>query len=379
MRYCKNCLDPSTRPNTIFDSNGICLACKNFHIDQDDYNEKERMLIMDQIINKYCSKKAGKFDCIIGVSGGKDSTRQAVWVRDKLKLNPLLVCCSYPPEQITELGAFNLSNLIELGFDVLISAPSPTTWKSVLKNSFFSGNYLRGPELALHSSLPQIAIRYGIKLIFWGENPATSWNDSKTKMSDPYDGNLLRNSNTLKNCNLDWMNDFISGEEKKIPYTYPTKKEFEQKNIQIIFLAWFWSDFSMSKNAKVSCSYGLDIRKDQPLNTGDLYGVMALDEDWVTLNQMIKYYKFGFGRATDYLNFEIRSKKISREDALIIVKKYDGTCAEKYIVNFCKYIDISTSHFWDEVSKNVNFDLFMLNNKKEGKKFIPKFKVGIGI
>ena len=74
---------------------------------------------------------------------------------------------------------------------------------------------------------------------------------------------------------------------------------------------------------------------------------------------MIKYYKFGFGRATDYLNFEIRSKKISREDALIIVKKYDGTCAEKYIVNFCKYIDISTSHFWDEVSKNVNFDLFV--------------------
>lgn len=379
MKYCKNCLDPSTRPNTFFDNDGICLACKNFYKDEAEYNEKERLQILSEIIRKNCPKTPGKFDCIIGVSGGKDSTRQAIWVRDKLKLNPLLVCCTYPPEQVTKLGANNLSNLIELGFDVLISAPSPTTWKNILKNSFYDGNYLRGPELALHSSLPQIAIRYNIKLIFWGESPANVWNDSKTQMIEPYNGNALRNSNTLKNCDLNWMNDFISGEEKKIPYTYPTKKEFEEKNIQIIFLAWFWTDWSMIKNAKVSCTYGLDTRKDHVSNTGDLYGVMALDEDWVTLNQMIKYYKFGLGRVTDYLNFEIRSGNISRKDASIIVKKYDGACSEKYIKDFCKYIDISTEDFWNEVSKIVNHDLFTLNNKKEGKRFLPKFKIGVGI
>ena len=58
------------------------------------------------------------FDCIIGVSGGKDSTRQALFIREKLKMRPLLVCCTYPPEQLTDLGAKNLSNLIKLGFDL---------------------------------------------------------------------------------------------------------------------------------------------------------------------------------------------------------------------------------------------------------------------
>ena len=77
--------------------------------------------ILENIVSGYRNKKDGAFDCIIGVSGGKDSTRQALWIRDKLKLNPLLVCLSYPPEQVTNLGVNNLSNLIELGFDTLIS------------------------------------------------------------------------------------------------------------------------------------------------------------------------------------------------------------------------------------------------------------------
>ena len=73
---------------------------------------------------------------------------------------------------------------------------------------FYQGNYLRGPELALFSSLPQIAIKYKIKLIFWGENPSKIWNDSKAKSLKEYDGNILRNSNTLKNCDYLWMKNY---------------------------------------------------------------------------------------------------------------------------------------------------------------------------
>ena len=72
----------------------------------------------------------------LGVSGGKDSTRQALWVRDKLKLKPLLVCCSYPPEQLTILGAKNLSNLIELGFDLIVTSPAPKVGKNFYKAGF---------------------------------------------------------------------------------------------------------------------------------------------------------------------------------------------------------------------------------------------------
>ena len=91
-------------------------------------------------------------------------------MRDKLGLNPLLVCLAYPPEQITQRGVENVSNLIELGFDVVVSSLSPKTWKKSLRSGFFKfTNWARSSELALYSAVPQIALKYGIKIIFWGE------------------------------------------------------------------------------------------------------------------------------------------------------------------------------------------------------------------
>ena len=234
--------------------------------------------------------------------------------------------------------------------------------------------------MALYSSLPQIAIKYKIKLIFWGEggNGKTT-NNNIIVNNKEYDGNLLRNENTLKNCDLSWTKDIIEDEAKLIPYKYPTERDFVKNKIQIIFLGWFMKDWSILNNAKYSSLNGLKLRSDVVENTGDLYGSMALDEDWVIINQMIKYYKFGFGRVTDYLNNEIRQGKIKREDAIKLVEKYDGKCDPKYIRSFCNYINISESEFWNIVSNFVNKKLFTLNNKKDSEKYLPKFKVGIGL
>ena len=379
MIYCKKCLEPSTRPTSFFDKNGICLSCISFEKNRKKFNENHRLDVLHDLLKKYKNNNSENFDCVIGISGGKDSLRQALWVRDKLNLRPLLVCGAYPPEQITEVGAKNLSNLIEQGFDVVVSAPAPKFWRDAMKKGFFEGNYLRGPELVLHSSQVQIAIKYKIKLIFWGESPAGVWNDTKTKSKEEYDGNALRNSNTLKNCDLEWMSDLSNDKTKIIPYTYPSIKEFNKNKIQIIYLGWFWNDWSVINNAKIAATYGLASRKDHVSNTGDLYGIMALDEDWVILNQMIKYYKFGHARVTDYLNAEIRYGNISRDEAIKIVEKYDGSYHQKYIRSFCNFLEISESKFWETVSSFVNKDLFVLNNKKKGKKYIPKFKVGLGI
>ena len=164
MRYCITCLQPDTRPNIFFNEAGECPACvytKN--IKNEDWNK--RQLILVDLLKKYSNRKNPNqiFDCIIGVSGGKDSTRQALWVRDKLGLNPLLVCLSYPPEQVTNLGTDNLSNLINLGFDVLVSSLAPKTWKKMVKEGFFKfTNWAKGTELALFSAVPQIAIKYKI-------------------------------------------------------------------------------------------------------------------------------------------------------------------------------------------------------------------------
>ncbi|CAM8379948.1 N-acetyl sugar amidotransferase [Candidatus Methylopumilus planktonicus] len=376
MKYCNLCLQPDTRPNTKFNHLGICPACDYFELLK-TVDWEERFDILQDLLLKFPRKSGQYFDCIIGVSGGKDSLRQALWVRDKLGLNPLLVCLSYPPQQVTERGTANLSNLIELGFDVVISAPSPIVWQKLMKESFEKfTNWARSTELALFSSVPQIAIRYGISLILWGENPGLQLGDLKTLGRNGYDGNNLRHMNTLSGGGSEWMTELGIDHKELIPYQYPTSSEFELSGLQIIYLGWFLGDWSLVNNGMYASVNGLEIRRDTVKNTGDLLGLTSLDEDWVTLNQMIKYYKFGFGRVTDYVNEEIRLGRLSRESAKILVEKYDNSCSDTYIDSFCSYIGISTEYFWRKVYGSLNHELFSI--ERDG--FIkPKFKVGFGL
>ena len=110
--------------------------------------------------------------------------------------------------------------------------------------------------------------------------------------------------------------------------------------------------------------------------TGDVTRVSSLDEDWVTLNQMIKYYKFGFGRVTDHVNEAVRTGLMSREEAIRLVEEYDGSCAPSYIESFCDFIDISVESFWQHVRASVNPELFEV--QRDGK-IERRFKVGIGL
>jgi len=334
MKYCKNCLQPDTRPNTTFTDEGICPAC-HYHSQLEHVDWQERREILLELVANVPRNPKHQFDCIIGVSGGKDSTRQALFVRDKLGLNPLLACLSYPPEQVTERGVDNISQLIALGFDCVISSPAPETWRQLMRHSFdrFT-NWCKSTELALFSAVPQLAIQYDIPLILWGENPGLQLGDLNTLGRTGYDGNNLRHMNTLSGGALDWITEMHTDKGDLSPYRYPTPDAFDKANIQIVYLGWFLGDWSLVNNAMYSCLDGLMIRDDTVNHTGDLYGVTSLDEDWVTLNQMIKYYKFGFGRVTDYVNEEIRLGRLSRNDAVHLVERYDHCCGDDYIASF---------------------------------------------
>lgn len=376
MKYCTHCLQPDTRPNTRFTEAGLCPACDYFgrlaHVDW-----KERFDILQDLLGQFPRKSGKQFDCIIGVSGGKDSTRQALWVRDKLKLRPLLACLTYPPEQVTQRGVENISNLIELGFDVVLSAPAPGTWQRLMRESFERyTNWARSTELALFSSVPQLAIRYGIPLILWGENPGLQLGDLKTLGRTGYDGNNLRHMNTLSGAAMDWMLESGLQLRDLIPYQYPTPEEFDEHKLQIVYLGWFLGDWSLTNNGMYSATNGLQIREDAVANTGDLWGVTSLDEDWVTLNQMIKYYKYGFGRVTDYVNEEIRLGRMSRERGIVLVEQHDAACSDEYVESFCQYIGISQQHFWDKVHSSLNRELFDLDARG---RITRKFTVGVGL
>ncbi|MCS6796612.1 MAG: N-acetyl sugar amidotransferase [Raineya sp.] len=373
MKYCKKCLQPNTRPNTNFDNRGICPAC-NYYENLKEIDWEEHQKELKEIVEFGKRHNHSGYDCIIGVSGGKDSTRQALFVRNILKMKPLLVCLSYPPEQVTQRGVDNISNLIAHGFDCISINPAPVVWKNLMKKGFLEyGNWAKSTELALFSSVPRLAIAYQIPLIWWGENPALQLGDLKTQGKTGSDGNNLKHLNTLGGGDITWLLTEEIRKNQILQYIYPSDEEMQRANLRIVFLGYFWKDWSLLNNGNYSALRGLDVRQEKPEHIGEPYGVTSLDEDWVSLNQMIKYLKFGFGRTTDYMNEEIRKGTITREEAISLVEKYDGTCSEENIENFCKYIGISVQEFWEVVDKFVNKDLFEKN--AEGK-WVRKFKVG---
>ncbi len=376
MKYCKKCLQVDTRPGTKFDDKGVCPACNYFDTLKDvDWDERRKEL--DEIVAFGKANAHSGYDCIIGVSGGKDSTRQAFFVKDVLKMNPLLVSLGYPPEQVTQRGVDNVSNMIAHGFDCISVNPSPKVWKKLMRKGFFEyTNWAKSTELALFSSVPRLAIAYQIPLIWWGENSALQLGDLNVMGKSGSDGNNLRKMNTLGGGDITWLLDEEVKKQDILQYNYPSEKEMEDANLRITFLGYFWKDWSLVDNGNFSALRGLDIRNESPKDIGDPLGITSLDEDWVGLNQMIKYLKFGFGRISDYVNEDIRLGRMTREEAISLNEKYDGACAPKYIESFADYIGITVDQFWHQVDKSVNTDLFKRDEKG---KWVPKFKVGVGL
>ena len=376
MRYCQNCVTPNTRPNGQFNEDGICVPCefsKKGHTD----NYEKRLEELRMLVHKLTRQtKKDRWQCIIGVSGGKDSTRQALWAREKLGVNPLLVSVAYPPKQMTQVGADNLSNLIENGFDTLVVGPAPVTSRQLVREAFLRYcNWCKATEMALFSGVPRVAIAKKIPLIFWGENPALQVGDMGTLATSIWDGNNLVNSNTLGGGNLDWFIEVAGGMSKLLTYDFPDREQFIKNRIQTIFLGPAWSDWSGEKNSRVAIASGLNFRGGDPHDTGDFLGTGMVDEDWTIVNMLLKYYKFGFSRGTEHANELIRSGLITREEGILIAEEYDESCSDFYIHSFCKYIDISIEKFWQVVKQFADGRIFDLS----GERPVKKFKVGEGL
>ena len=207
MKYCKICLQPDTRPGLKFNLDNLCPACV-YHKSLINVDWQSREKDLKKIILQYKNERPSDYDCIIGVSGGKDSLRQALYAKHVLNLNPLLVCLAYSPQQASQRGVDNLSNLVSKGFDLLTISPAPETWKRLTRAAFFRFcNIAKSTEYALFASVPKIALAYGIKLILWGENPALQIGDQSTMGKTGWDGNSVRNMNTLQGGKPTWIID----------------------------------------------------------------------------------------------------------------------------------------------------------------------------
>jgi N-acetyl sugar amidotransferase len=363
MRICKQCIQPDTRPNIYFNDEGICGACLwEEEIKSIDWNSRRKELqgIADWAKNNTKSN----YDCVIGVSGGKDSTFQAITARDELGLRCLLV--NGEPEGITNIGRYNIENLKKLGFDVISLRPNPKITKKLVKYDFYKhGNPFKATEFSLWASAYIIADNFDIPLIIQGENAALTLGVSKGDLSKNYNALEANKQNTQA---LGWKEylDVDDVEEKDLFMFHYDNENLKKKEIKGIWLQYFVKEWSANHNAEFAKKYGLKFRpKDfDPATIGTYVPYAQLDVDLIHVAQLLKYIKFGFGQCMDYACYDFREGKITRNEAIDLVEKYDGKCAEEYIQKFCDWIEIPLDEFW-KISNSFRGPMWIKKGKGE--------------
>ncbi len=359
MRYCTKCVNVDTRPDTGEFVNGVCPACR---LAEEMKNQKidflERRKELSEIIQWGKENSRSSYDCIVTISGGKDSTRQAFFARDELGLKPLLVSCVFPPEHIHERGSYNLSNLISHGFDTVSISLNPKVWKKLMLQGFLNfGNYMKSTELALYSTPIHIAIAYKIPLIFLGENPLYTVGQQEGKTQGG-DATGMKYSNTLGGGTPDKSLTQDINLKDLYFYYYPSDDEIDYLKLRIVYLGYYIEDWSFLNNANFAVKHGLKVREDPPEKTGDCYGYAALEDDYKIVNHMIKYVKFGYGSIPDLVCEAINQGVMNRDEAIELLRKYDGKCDQSYINRFCQYLDIPEKKFWDVVESYRGKDVW---------------------
>lgn len=374
MRYCKKCVQPDTRYGIEFDENGVCGGCL-YTESMATIDWSHRSLELQSIADnakRQARREGSPYDCVIGVSGGKDSTFIACYAKEKLGLNTLLV--NSCPDVLTETGHHNLENLRQQGFDLIQFKVNPHIAKKLALRSFEEyGHICKAYESTITCSSVIIADKFNIPLIINGENGAQIWGQTKhQKPSDDWFQVIY--SNTNQGCQAsDWVSADI-GLSELYMYQIPDVEALKARGIRAIFLQYYVKEYSAVYNADFAVARGMRGRySDTPEEMGRYRIFSSIDDDLMMVNEMLKYHKLGFGRASDDACLDIREGRLDRQTAIELVKKYDGLCAHKYIENFCKYVGITETYFWSVFDRWVNKDLFAKDVKGM---WIPKFDVG---
>jgi N-acetyl sugar amidotransferase len=363
VKLCTNCVNPDTRPNIFFDAQGLCPVCQHAR-DAAAVDWKRRRMEIEEIAAWGRANCRGAYDCMVTVSGGKDSMRQAFFARDELGLNPLLVSSVYPPEQMADRGAKNLANLVAHGFDTLTVGVNPQAWKRIMKQCFMRySNICKHTDMALYAIPIHVAIAYQIPLVFLGENPVHTIGERHGRTDG--DASAMKHSNTVGGGDVSGLlaND-VTPHDLHF-FKYPSDDHMHRANLRIQYLGYYIEDWSGYRNGQFAMERGLLRREGGPEKTGDLWGFTGVDDDFRLVNQLIKYVKLGFGHVTDQCIERITAKEMTRDEAIDLIKQFDGKCDRSYILAFCNYLGISEEEFWSAVERVRNPDIWKRDSRGE--------------
>ena len=353
MRYCRNCLQPDTRPGIVLAPDGICNACHNSRIKDDgiDWSAREKAFL--RVVDA-AKKRSSGYDCIVPVSGGKDSTWQIITCLE-YGLNPLAVTWKTPAR--SEIGQKNLDNLVSLGVDHIDYQVSPAVERVFLKKSFIKYGTVALPmHMALFNIPLTIAAKFDIPLVIWGENSAFEYG-SKNEEAQGFlldEAWLKTHGVTHGTTAEDWVSDDLS-RKQLTPYFGPGDKEMQDKGIRAIFLGYYFP-WDPEESLRVSQEHGFRVREEGP-KTG-YWDYADIDDEFIAIHHYIKWYKFGMTRAFDNLSVEIRNGRMTRNEAIGILKNLGEQRPDADIAKFCAFTGINEQEFNEILETFRNHDIW---------------------
>jgi N-acetyl sugar amidotransferase len=345
MKYCTNCVYPAASAAPLaFDDNGLCSGCRvagqKDRIDWDERAEELR-----EIFEEYRSKDGSNYDCLIPVSGGKDSHFQTYYVTEVLGLRPLLV--TYNGNNYLPVGLRNLRNMRErFGCDHIFFSPSVEALKKINRLCFrMMGDMNWHAHCGIFTYPVQVAVKEKIPLIVWGEHGFMdlagmfSHND-RIEMTAKF---RLEHAQR----GYDW-HDMVEESEGLTPQDllwarYPADEDLADVGVRGIYLGNY-VDWDANRQTELMKEFGFE---ESPEPFERTYRRMSNLDDMHEngIHDYLKYVKFGYGRGTDHACKDIRGGKMTREEGIEMVRRYDPVKPRKDLERWLDYVGMDEEEF----------------------------------
>ena len=292
VRYCKKCVMPDTKPDLKFDEEGVCSACRYFESRQKvDWEAREKEL--EIILERYRRVTDSNYDCIVPVSGGKDSTYAVVKMLD-FGMTPL--CVTATTDCLSELGKRNIENIKNLGVDHIAVSTDPVLRRKINRLTLSELGDISWPEHVTIFTIPvRIAVQTRVPLIIWGEN---SQNENGGPVADAESNVLTRRwleeFGGLLGFRVSDLLDTLGVPSKKLAqYTYPRDETLEDVGVTGLFLGYYlpWDGHN---NALVAQAYGFEVSPKRV--EGSIVNYENLDNHQMRIHDYFKFLKFGYDK-----------------------------------------------------------------------------------
>ena len=366
---CDRCLLPSTKPDLVFFGD-TCSACVNYEqragVDW-DYRRRTFIDIFES------QEKNSAWDCVVPVSGGKDSTYQVLKLLE-LGLNPLAV--NSRTCDLSDLGRRNLDNIRSLGVDLIEVAPNSKIRSKLNKFGLEQLGDISWPEhLGIFTIPVNVALNFGVRIIVWGENSQNEYGGpEQAAESFVLDQAWLDEFGGLLGTRLSDAQEILNIPTQDLGiYQYPDSQRLEEAGVAGLFLGHFfpWNGLS---NFLIASANGFE-SFGKPVE-GSLVEYENLDNHQTGIHDYFKYLKFGFSRTSDIASSLIRRGLISREQGMKTVLERDGaypsTCLGKSLEEILDPLNLTIAEFDKICDGFTNFDLFAtdsngaLRRRKDG-------------